>query len=471
MWTPRERPNQERNRRRREDRESGIGILLLSCLFLALFARASSPVFAQQQNNAVQVFKERRVALQTGDVRGRLDLARWGMDRGLRIQALEVYREVLDLDASNTLAHRALGHVFLAGHWLTTAAAREAEVAVLRSRLERAGLVRFGGGWETREGARKRKAGYEFVDGRWRTRDMSRAARGMVKMDGKWVGPAEALAEATRKRLKHLTGRAFIVHQGKNVIYASTQEEASHQEMALSLDRAVEDLLALLGVAGRASPWTPPVRTIYLKERVHLEALLAWLPTGAASKPIWGRPGKDGTGLRLFRDNEGRPILVVFLDANATPEAARCLLVYGLVRLAVVALSGVEKTPYWISEGLAVTCEVTRAPGYCSSCAGNVPPAVEKAPMFATMKAVKAYLKEAGVSPLMTLLTLTPDRAEKRHLVQAVAFLTFLTGTYPGAAAACLRPPYKDGDQAGRLETVAQKPLEKIEVEFRDWLK
>ena len=419
----------------------------------------------------MQTFKERRAALPAGDVKGRLDLARWGMERGLRSLALVIYREVLDLDASSARAHRALGHVYLAGRWMTTAAAREAEVAVLRNRLEQAGLVRFGNGWETREGARKRRAGYEFVDGRWRTRDLSRAARGMVKMDGKWIGPAKALAVATRKRLQNLTGRAYLVHLGKNVLYASAQEEASHREMSLSLDRAVEDLLALLGAAGRASPWNPPVRTVFLKERSHLEALLAWLPTGEAGKPVWGRPGKEGTGLRLFRDNEGRPILVVFLDGDTPPEAARCLLVYGLIRLAIITLSGVEKTPYWISEGLAVTCEVTRAPGYCASCAGNVPPAVEKAPMFADMKAVKAYLNKADVSPLGTLLTLTPDRAEHKHLVQAVALLTFLTGTYPGAAAACLRPPFQDGDQAGRLETVAQKPLAQIEAEFRNWLR
>jgi len=418
-----------------------------------------------------EVFDGRRAALEGGDIRGHLALASWGMDRGLRRRALDVYRKVLALDPSNVTAHRALGHVHLKGRWLESQAAKDAEMALLRTRFEKAGLVRYGSGWETPEGALRLRVGQEFVDGRWRKKDLARAARGMVKVDGKWVGPGRALAMATETRLRFLTHHTYSVHLGKHVVLASALGDRAQREMARSIDGAVEDLLALVGAAGSKSPWEVPVRAILLDKRNHLRAIQNWLTFEANAVPVWGRPGKDGIGLRLFRDNEGRPILAVFLGEEAAAPSAGCLFVYGIVRLAIATLTRTETPPYWISEGLAVMCEVTRAPGYCTSCAGNIPLVVEKSPHLADLKSVKAYLKKHGLIPLADLLNLTPAVASRQHGVQAVAFLTYLAGACPGAIAACLRPPFTKGDQAGRLKAVTRKTLMSLETEFRRWAK
>jgi len=429
---------------------------------------------ARPGDDEVAEWKRLRAALKPGDVPGRLELAAWARRLGLQAEAHSLYLEVLKLDASNVPAHRSLGHVFVDGRWADSKSAQAAERALLEAMLRKAGLVRYGAGWETSEGTRQRRKGLVYQDGQWRRPDLARAARGEVRIDGEWVSAREALAIATRKRLGLIAQEAFSVELGKHVIVASTLSREEHLGILQALDAAVEDLLALLRAAGRATPWPLPVRAVLLRKPDQLASFEAWIPFRPKKVPVWFRPDDDGHGLRLFHDYERRPVLVVHVDpslpASSLVPTARGFFVYGLTRLTIEALTQKELPPYWIAEGLAVMTEVTRAPGVHVSSVGGLPPKVEASAPFDELKSLKAFLRKHGPTPLETLVNLLPEEAEKKHVAEAVAFLTFLTGHYPGAATACLARPLKEGDQVRRLQAVSGKPLKQMEEEFRRWV-
>jgi len=85
-------------------------------------------------------FEERAAKLGTSDASGWLDLGYWARERGLATQAQAAFSRVLAVDPDNAPAHDALGHVMLAGRWLT----REESYAAR-------GLVEFEGAWVTPE--------------------------------------------------------------------------------------------------------------------------------------------------------------------------------------------------------------------------------------------------------------------------------------------------------------------------------
>lgn len=78
----------------------------------------------------------RRRALSSGDVPGRLALAREAIALGLRAEASALHREVLELDPNRAESRAALGYVRRDGRWLSEDEARSAD-----------GLIRYGGRW------------------------------------------------------------------------------------------------------------------------------------------------------------------------------------------------------------------------------------------------------------------------------------------------------------------------------------
>ncbi|MBN2489235.1 MAG: hypothetical protein JXQ29_00095 [Planctomycetes bacterium] len=415
------------------------------------------------------VFERRRAALAAGDLEGQLELAEWGLARGLRPEARALFRDVLAQDPESARAHRGLGHVFLDGRWSTSAEARAAERALLEAALSKAGLVRFGAEWETAEGARERRAGKVFVDGAWRSPDLARAARGEVKLDGEWIDATRALAAVTGTRLTRLTAEPFGVRVGRHVMVASAGDEAARAALVDAMDGAVKDLLALGGMEEGVLPWELPVRVLWVAKRAELEPIGQWLPFRADRVEVWFRPEPDGTGLRLIRDNEGRPVLVVFAgdDEAAAAAAARCLAVYGITRLAVSALADSPQPPCWIAEGLAASAGMKHAPGGHVSIAGDRPPRVEPAEPFLDLAGLKGYLAREGLIPLAELLALSSATAGTKEVAQAVVFLHHLAESHPRAVAACLKPPASSDAQAGRLEAATGKTIAELEAALR----
>jgi hypothetical protein len=86
------------------------------------------------------LFRERGARLAPGDAKGWLLLALWAQEQDLPAQARSAFAHVLALDPGSAAAHRGLGHVQLAGRWMTEEESYRAQ-----------GYVRYEGSWVTPE--------------------------------------------------------------------------------------------------------------------------------------------------------------------------------------------------------------------------------------------------------------------------------------------------------------------------------
>lgn len=83
-------------------------------------------------------YEDRAAELGARDREGWLELARWASGKGLGTQSLEAYERVLEIDANDPEANRALGRVAVEGVWMTPEQAYRAR-----------GYVNFEGQWMT----------------------------------------------------------------------------------------------------------------------------------------------------------------------------------------------------------------------------------------------------------------------------------------------------------------------------------
>jgi hypothetical protein len=97
--------------------------------------------------SALAVYRDRAARLSPHDTAGWLALGRWAQDNDLLTLAGEAFARVIAADPSNEAAHRALGHVRLAGQWMT-------EVESYRAR----GWVQYEGTWMAPEEAQAQAA-------------------------------------------------------------------------------------------------------------------------------------------------------------------------------------------------------------------------------------------------------------------------------------------------------------------------
>lgn len=67
----------------------------------------------------ISVYRDRAAALSAGDVAGWLALAQWAEGRDLLTQARDAFERVIAVDPQNAAANAALGHVRMAGQWVT----------------------------------------------------------------------------------------------------------------------------------------------------------------------------------------------------------------------------------------------------------------------------------------------------------------------------------------------------------------
>ena len=93
----------------------------------------------------LSVYHAKATVLSARDVAGWMNLAEWAQAHDLATQAREAFARVLAVDPQNPTAHRALGHVQVAGRWMDAADANRAQ-----------GLVEFEGAWMSPEERRDR---------------------------------------------------------------------------------------------------------------------------------------------------------------------------------------------------------------------------------------------------------------------------------------------------------------------------
>jgi hypothetical protein len=85
---------------------------------------------------AFALFRERAARLSDADVHGWLALGAWARDHDLLTQSTQAFEHVVAIDPGNAIAHRELGHVVVAGRWMTSDEGYRAR-----------GYVHFEGSW------------------------------------------------------------------------------------------------------------------------------------------------------------------------------------------------------------------------------------------------------------------------------------------------------------------------------------
>lgn len=413
-----------------------------SCVVLAVWLACCAGSVSSQNpgDDPAARAASRRASLEKDDVVGRLSLAAWCSAQGLGATAAELWREVLALDPKNVSAHRGLGHVFRDGAWDERPEARDAERARLEALLRRAGLVRFGAGWETPDGARRRARGEAFVAGQWRRGDAIKAAKGWVRIGDTWVEPGEALGRTAAERLTALARAEYGHRVGRQVIVVSRLAPADAEALAATLDHAVGDTLVFLGERGGRAIFAPPVRVVVVTDAGHLDALQQWIPYEAPRAPRWGRAAPDGTGIRMTRDRTGRPVLQIVVDGDWARIGAgvRSLAVYACSRLTIARFAGGEDAPFWIAEGIAGAVQGMRSPGAFATVAGGKAAAPTEVPAMRTADALRAAVGRAKPRPFAALMALRATDAALDDVLNATAAVTWMLGAKPGALGRCV---------------------------------
>lgn len=102
-------------------------------------------------------YKKRSSKLEVDDASGWLKLAKWAESKRLRREAQAAARTSLDIDpehAKNADAHRMLDHVLRDGRWVTPSEAKEMDAAAEEAKereMAAKGLVKMGGRWVSPE--------------------------------------------------------------------------------------------------------------------------------------------------------------------------------------------------------------------------------------------------------------------------------------------------------------------------------
>jgi hypothetical protein len=143
--------------------------------------------------SALARFRARAAALAPGDLRGWLALAAWARDNDLVTQSRGAFEHVLALDPGNATAHSALGHVLVAGRWLTLEESHRAR-----------GLVEFEGRWVAPE-ERQALVVERAADAARRREEMEAGAR---------IREAEARARAAEAEARRLEAEQQPVEGG-----------------------------------------------------------------------------------------------------------------------------------------------------------------------------------------------------------------------------------------------------------------
>lgn len=141
----------------------------------------------ERKTSALDLFTEKRAALDAGDIEGHYGLACWAKREGLTAAAKEEFETVVALDPNHAGAREALGFRFVDGQWLT-----DAEWHAAR------GEVRGDGGWVKPQEKAAREESLELEA----LRDEVRLLREQLTALAEQSQAALAVAQAENRRLQ-----------------------------------------------------------------------------------------------------------------------------------------------------------------------------------------------------------------------------------------------------------------------------
>lgn len=127
----------------------------------------------EKGKNLQDIYRDRLGKLERDDLEGYYKLGKWCIENGLKEEGATCLQKVLDQEPAHKGAHRALGHQYYRGKWLT-------HEEYMRSR----GFIFYAGEWMTKE-------------------DYNNRVQGMIKFEGKWLTKLQ-FEELRRKKLLEL---------------------------------------------------------------------------------------------------------------------------------------------------------------------------------------------------------------------------------------------------------------------------
>ncbi|MEZ6194898.1 MAG: hypothetical protein R3F20_04090 [Planctomycetota bacterium] len=138
-------------------------------------------------------FDKRAKELDKKDVAGMIALGRWGLEKGVNVEAKKLLAKVVKLDSENAEARELLGHKKCDdGKWRYGSALETYERKKMEGEYKARGWVKLDDEWVPPSVAARRKAGLVEHEGRWVTKeDQGRLAKGDTWLGNDWYSKEE----------------------------------------------------------------------------------------------------------------------------------------------------------------------------------------------------------------------------------------------------------------------------------------
>lgn len=230
---------------------------------------APSAVLAPQEDAAKVAEWDQKLKDAGQDVTKLFALAEWCKENKLRNQERDTYKRVLEIDANNEQAHKALRHHFYDGQWFETYAALSVYKRDEAKRMEEKGLTKVGEEWVAIADAPFLRMGWvKCDDGKYRSqasidrtaKEKELTAAGWQQQYSEWVAPEdfakweqglfkcgeEWLEKEKANEYHSQVGRWWIM-PGDSIVVRTTCDHDTATWVRFHADQVVPQLVRLFG--------------------------------------------------------------------------------------------------------------------------------------------------------------------------------------------------------------------------------
>lgn len=287
-----------------------LSLLLTACSTLAvptpLVVAPRATVASAPQDEAKAAEWDQKLKAAGTDVAKLFELAEWCKENKLRTQQQDTYKRILELDANNEEAHKALRHHFYDGQWFETYAALSVYKREETKRMEEKGLTKVGEEWIAIADAPYVRMGWtKGEDGKYRSkaaaekleREKQLIADGWQQQYLEWVHPddfekwrqglfkcGDEWLELAKADEYHAQVFRWWVIPTDHFIVRSTCDHATSVLAAANVEVVVPHLVRLFGKQPEAKPFVTVLNSI------------AQYNTYAAGDPAASLPPSEANG-------------------------------------------------------------------------------------------------------------------------------------------------------------------------------
>lgn len=310
--------------------------------------------------NTIDVYKQKRKALDETDAEAVFALATWCRENSLSKQARALFEKTVEVDPKHARAHKALGHVRHEGEWMRPEE-RDAALERAADAEKRAqGLVLYEGEWVAKEVRDAKEQGLVQFEGRWVSPEELRVLRGLVQdEEGNWVHRDALAARAEAERLEKELGVRLRLHDTEHFLVRSALDKKHIQALGEALEKGHRVFHTTFGIQKdlfkhRLLP------VIEVKERRKFQDFLEIFAKDHEMSEAWLGVAQQAIGTYHFDP----PLIAEYLGSRAEQN-----LVNGAVNklgriLANLFYYNFNYLPAWFEEGMAVWLEVE----VCGNC-------------------------------------------------------------------------------------------------------